>query len=158
MINEKDQYPKNNVTIEKITEESEDKKEVITVVNNEYEEKAVKVAIAYMDSFNSCNGSGCDELLNFPHIRLAFQGLGIYNKPPMHTPKLFDSFVKTAEWNHTCWDYRHVIQSCDSKVHLAIKFSRYRANGTKIGSYSSLWVITNQKGHWGIKLRSSFAQ
>ncbi len=41
MTNEKEQYPKKIVTIENITEDSEETKEVITIVNNEYEEKAV---------------------------------------------------------------------------------------------------------------------
>lgn len=158
MTNEKDHYPKEIATIERITEESEDTKEIITVVNNQYEENAVKVAIAYMDSFNKRDGFGCDKLLNFPHIRLALQGLGIYKEPPMHTSKLFDSFIKIARWNHSCWDYRRVIHSCETKVHLDIQFSRYRSDGTKIGSYASLWVITNQEGHWGLKIRSSFAQ
>jgi hypothetical protein len=158
MTNEKDQYPKEILTIERISEDSEDTLEIITIVNNEYEEIAVKVAIAYMDSFNKRDGSECDKLLNFPHIRLALQGLGIYKNPPMHTSKLFKSFIKIAGWNHSCWDYRRVIQSCETKVHLAIQFSRYKSNGVKIGSYPSLWVITNQDGHWGIKIRSSFAQ
>lgn len=158
MIDEKDQYPKEIATIERITKESEETIKIITIVNNEYEEKAVKVAIAYMDSFNKHTGSECDELINFPHIRLATQGLGIYKKPPMHSPRFFDSFITITGWNHSCWDYRRVIQSCETKVHLAIQFSRYRSNGTKIGSYPSLWVITNQEGHWGIKIRSSFAQ
>lgn len=158
MTEEKDQYPKEIGTIERITEISNHAKEIITVVNNEYEENAVKVAIAYMDSFNKCDGSGCDALLNFPHIRLALHGLGIYQKPPMHYPKLFDSFIKIAGWNHSCWDYRDVIQSSETKVHLSIQFSRYKSDGKKIGSYASLWVITNQKDHWGIKMRSSFAQ
>jgi len=157
MTSDKDQYPKEIATFERVTEDSEEVKKVITIVNNEYEEKAVKVAITYMDSFNKQNGSGCDNSINYPHIRLSKQGLGIFQKPPVHTPKLFDSFVKIFGWNHSCWDYRRVIQSNDSKIHLAIQFSRYKSNGTKIGSYPSLWAITKQNGHWGIQIRSSFA-
>ncbi len=158
MTNEKDQFSKEITTIERISDDSEDSIEIGTKINNEYEEKAVKVAIAYMDAFNKRDGSGCDKSINFPHVRLSKQGLGIFKKPSMQSPRFFKSFIKITEWNHSCWDYRRVIQSCKTKVHLAIQFSRYRSNGTKIGSYPSLWVITNQNGHWGIKMRSSFAQ
>ena len=47
-------YPKEMVTIEKTTADSEEK-QVFTVVNNEYEEKAVEAAIAFMDAFNAAD-------------------------------------------------------------------------------------------------------
>lgn len=158
MSNEKEQYPKKIVTIEKITEDSEETKEVITIVNNEYEEKAVKVAIAWMDAWNKRDEMGCDNTTNFPHIRLSMSGLGITKKSPILPPKFFERFIKVTGWNHSCWDYRRVVHSGENKVHLAIQYSRFRSDGTRIGTYPSLWVITNQEGHWGIKIRSSFAQ
>lgn len=68
MTDEKDQYPKEIATIERITEESEETIKIITIVKNEFEEKAVKVAIAYMDSFNKRDGSGCDKSIFTKHI------------------------------------------------------------------------------------------
>jgi hypothetical protein len=41
-------------------------------------------------------------------------------------------------------------------VHFAVQFSRYEADGTKLGSYPSMWIITKQGGRWGIQARSSF--
>ncbi|MHA2283601.1 MAG: hypothetical protein ACXAC5_22395 [Promethearchaeota archaeon] len=153
------EYPKEIITLERITEESKDFENVITTVSNEYEEKAVNVAIAYMDAFNKRDSSKCDESLNFPHVRLGMenQEIRITEIPPQAPPNFFEWFVNIYKWNHSCWDYRNVIQSNPNKVHLAIQFSRYRSDGTKIGIFPSLWVITNQDGHWGIKIRSSFA-
>ena len=152
-------YPKEIITLERITEESEDIKNVITTISNEYEEKAVNAAIAYMDAFNNRDASKCDESLNFPHVRLGMenQKARITENPPQMPPKFFEWFENEYGWNHSCWDYRDVIQSSLTKVHLAIKFSRYRSDGSKIGEFPSLWVITKQDGHWGIKIRSSFA-
>jgi len=154
-----DEYPKEIVTIEKITEDSTDSEEIITIVSNEHEENAVRIAIAFQDAFNRMDTSKCDELLNFPHVRLGMgtKEANINEKPPQIPPGFFDWFVNEYKWNHSCWDYRKIIQSHPEKVHLAIQFSRYRADGTKIGSFPSLWIITNQNGHWGIKMRSSFA-
>ena len=153
------EYPKEVVTLERITKDSKDFEKVITTVSNEYEEKAVDVAIAYMDAFNIRDVSKCDESLNFPHVRLGMenQEIRITENPPQAPPNFFEWFVNVYKWNHSCWDYRKVIQSNPNKVHLAIQFSRYRSDGTKIGIFPSFWVITNQDGHWGIKMRSSFA-
>jgi len=152
-------YPKEIETIERITEDSKDFEKIITKVSNKYEEEAVNVAIAYQAAFNEKDISKCDELVNFPHVRL---GIGnnevkIIEKPPHIPPGFFRRFVEEAEWNHSCWDYRKIIQGNPIKVHLAIQFSRYRKDGTKIGTYPSLWIITYQHGNWGIKIRSSFA-
>ena len=43
------------------------------------------------------------------------------------------------------------------KVHLDVGFTRFRADGTAIASYRSLWVIAKLSGRWGAQLRSSFA-
>lgn len=153
------EYPKEVVTLERITKDSKDFEKVITTVSNEYEGKAVDVAIAYMDAFNIRDVSKCEESLNFPHVRLGMENheIRITENPPQAPPNFFEWFVNMYKWNHSCWDYRKVIQSNPNKVHLAIQFSRYRSDGTKIGIFPSFWVITNQDGHWGIKMRSSFA-
>ncbi|HEC36978.1 hypothetical protein LCGC14_0632350 [marine sediment metagenome] len=152
-------YPKEIVTLEKIIKTSKNFEKVRTIVSNEYEEKAVNAAIAYMDSFNNRDASKCDESLNFPHVRLGLgnQEVRITENPPQNPPKFFEWFVNVYKWNHSCWDYRKVIQSNPNKVHLAIQFSRYRSDGTQIGIFPSFWVMTNQNNHWGIKMRSSFA-
>jgi len=35
-------------------------------------------------------------------------------------------------------------------------FARYRANGSLIGRFDSIYVVTREGGHWGVKARSSF--
>ncbi len=53
--------------------------------------------------------------------------------------------------------FTEVIKSIENKVHLQVAFSRYRVDGSKIGTFPSIWVMTKQDNHWGIKMRSSFA-
>jgi hypothetical protein len=156
MTDEKEQFPKELITYEKITEESKERNKIITIVNNAYEEKAVKVAIEWMNAYNNRDSIGCEDTINFPLIRLGLKGLIIFKKPPLLPPKFFERFTKATGWNRTCWEYRNVIHSCETKVHLSLEHSRYRADGTKIDTCPAIWVITNQEGHWGIKMRSSF--
>jgi hypothetical protein len=151
-------YPKALATIEKTTANAAGIR-VITVVNSEFEEKAVNTAIAYQDAFNEGNVKKTDSFLNFPHARVGADGKLVIAEKPGDTlpPDFFDRFRKVYGWNHSCWDSRTVIQSNDDKVHLMVTFSRYRLDGSKIGTFPSIWVITNQGEHWGIKMRSSYA-
>jgi hypothetical protein len=34
---------------------------------------------------------------------------------------------------------------------------RYRKDGSVIGGFDSIYVITCENGHWGVKARSSYA-
>jgi hypothetical protein len=158
MTQPKNQYPKQVMTIEKITKTSEGY-QVITVVNNEPEEKAVKAAIAYMDAFNEANVTKTNSFINFPHARVGANGVLVVSEKAdsLSPPNFFTDFRQRYGWNHSCWDSRMVIQSIENKVHLMVTFSRYRVDGSKIGTFPSIWIMTRQDNHWGIKMRSSFA-
>ena len=151
-------YPKEIVTIEKIAEDSEEIK-VSTTVNNENEEKAVEAANTFMNAFNRSDADGIRAAINYPHARIGANAkLRIANGPDdMMSAEGFKKFREVTGWNHSCWDYRQIIYSSPEKVHINVKFSRYRADGSKIGEYPSFWVMTNQDGHWAIQMRSSFA-
>jgi hypothetical protein len=40
---------------------------------------------------------------------------------------------------------------------LDVQFTRYRADNSVIGSFRSLWVVTEVSGRWAVAARSSFA-
>jgi len=42
-------------------------------------------------------------------------------------------------------------------VHLDVTFTRYRADGSALGQFRSLWVVARLGGRWAAQLRSSFA-
>ena len=44
-----------------------------------------------------------------------------------------------------------------AKVHLDVQFTRYRVDNSVIGSYRSLWIVTDSGGRWAVAARSSFA-
>jgi hypothetical protein len=70
---------------------------------------------------------------------------------------VFGSLQKGG-WHHSVWDHRNIIQASDDKVHVDTRFSRYKADGTKLGEYESLYVLTLENNRWGVKLRSSYAE
>ena len=157
MVQSKNQYPKQVITTERITSTSEGY-QVITAVNNESEEKAVKAAIGYMDAFNESDANKSDSFINFPHALVGAKGVLIVREKAgnLSSPESFTGFRQRYGWNHTCWDSRMVVQSNENKVHLVVTYSRYRADGSKIGTFPSIWIMTQQDNHWGFKLRSNF--
>ena len=48
------------------------------------------------------------------------------------------------------------VQSSDQKVHLVIRQSRQRKDGTEYNGFDTLWVFTKINGKWGVQFRSSF--
>jgi hypothetical protein len=62
-----------------------------------------------------------------------------------------------ADWHHSEWDFRRVIAAGPAKVHLDVQFTRYRIDNSVIGSFRSLWIVTERGGRWAVAARSSFA-
>lgn len=151
-------YPKEIVSVERPTEQSDDQR-IVTVVTNRSEEKAVLAAMSFMDAFNAADPETARECLNYPHARVGANGTLVVSETAgdQMPGEFFSIFRQRTGWNHSCWDLREVIQSSETKVHLKVTFSRYRADGSLIGTYPSIWIVTEQDGHWGIKMRSSFA-
>jgi len=151
-------YPKEIVSIERPIEQS-DAKQIVTTVANQSEEKAVLAAMSFMDAFNAADPEAARECLNYPHARVGANGTLVVSETASDQMPgdFFKIFRQRTGWHHSCWDLREVIQSSETKVHLKVTFSRYRADGSLIGTYPSIWVVTEQDEHWGIKMRSSFA-
>ena len=110
----------------------------------------------FMAAFNARDLGRWEATFNFPSVRLASNQLVVIDKPGWHPP---DTFTRGAlkEWHHSAWERREVIHAGPDKVHLDTGFVRYRADGSVIGHFDSIYVVTDENGHWGVKLRSSFA-
>ena len=116
---------------------------------------AMKVLDDFMAAFNARDLVAWDATFNFPSVRLASNKLVLINAGD-HRPEMFAKGA-LAEWHHSGWDRRDVIHAGADKVHFDTRFTRYRADGSVIGGFDSIYVVANEAGHWGVKLRSSFA-
>jgi len=125
--------------------------------NENIEAVAMKVLDDYIEALNRRDEAGMNEAFNFPHVRFASGTVTVFEKRGDYPFEHFDRRTRADRWHHTNWDYKRVVHASEEKVHLDVQFSRYREDGTLIGSYQALWVVTNQDGHWGVQARSSFA-
>jgi hypothetical protein len=109
----------------------------------------------FMAAFNARDVKAFEATFNFPSVRLA-SGKLVIIEPGYHTPEMFDR-GPLAEWDHSAWERREVIHAGADKVHIDTRFTRYRKDGSVIGGFDSVYVVTLENGHWGVKIRSSFA-
>jgi hypothetical protein len=113
---------------------------------------------AYIDAFNRVDSSAMADAFNFPHIRLAAGAFTI-----IETQEDFLQLQEKANagriaegWGHTVIESLEVIHQGADKVHLAVEYTRRRADDTVYCRFNSLWIATLQDGHWGIQFRSSY--
>jgi hypothetical protein len=109
----------------------------------------------FMAALNAGDEPALLATLHFPHYRLAGSRMRVWDQPGSY---LGDFRARAgAEWHHSEWDFRNVIAAGPAKVHLDVQFTRYRADGSVIGSFRSLWIVTECGGCWAVAARSSFA-
>lgn len=121
------------------------------------EKEVLKVLDAYMNTFNAKDAKAWQATYHFPHFRLASGKMSVLEKEGDLDPTIFDKLAKSG-WDHSQWGHRNIIQGSDTKVHVDTRFSRFRKDGSLIGTYESLYVVTLENGKWGVKLRSSYAE
>ena len=109
----------------------------------------------FMTAFNARDVKAFEATFNYPSVRLASGKLAII-EPGYHHPGMFDQGA-LKDWHHSAWERREVIHAGEDKVHIDTRFTRYRADGSVIGGFDSIYVVTRENGHWGVKARSSFA-
>lgn len=116
---------------------------------------ALGVLDRHIAALNARDAAALAGTLHFPHYRLSGSGMSIWETPERY----FDDFRARAggDWHHSAWDFRNLIEASHDKVHLDVQFTRFRADGSPIASYRSIWVITRIDGRWAAQLRSSFA-
>jgi len=116
---------------------------------------ARSVLDAHFDALNAGNEAALGATLHFPHYRLASGHLQTWPDPDGY---LADFRARASDdWHHSQLERCEVVAASPDKVHLDVTFTRCREDGSAIGRYRSLWVITRLEGRWAAHLRSSFA-
>jgi hypothetical protein len=124
-------------------------------MNQQSIDAAMKCLDDFMTAFNARDIAAWQKTFNFPSVRLASNTMVIIDES-YHQPDMFGRGA-LSEWDHSAWDRRAIIHAGDDKVHIDTRFVRYRKDGSVIGGFDSIYVVTREAGHWGVKARSSFA-
>lgn len=108
----------------------------------------------YMAAWNAADIDGVRATLNYPHVMLGPAGQVVVAGTPSEIHTDFVALREREGWHSSTLDSFEAVDGMPTKVHCKVRFSRYRADGTKYGSGRMLYIVTNQDGHWGIQLRS----
>lgn len=117
-----------------------------------------------MAAFNAEDTAALRERwFHFPHVRFHSGKVSIWQTPEDYTANLVwqqrdAGSGQSAGWARTAWDYVEPVDAGAGKVHFRVQFTRYRADGSAIGSYRSLYIVTFRDGRWAIQARSSWAE
>lgn len=114
------------------------------------------VLARWMAALNRHDASAMDALMHFPHVRIAGGTVTVYQQAGNNPMDLFERLRKQDGWHHSAWNATKLVQSSPKKAHYAVRYTRYREDGSVIGVYDSLYVLSLLGGTWKIQSRSSF--
>lgn len=119
--------------------------------------KAMQVLDSFMYSFNTRDMNSWSETLNYPHVRIAGGKVTVWDtKEEYSATNVFNRLTATG-WDHSAWVSKDVVLVSKNKVHISTVFQRYDKDNNPMKKYQSLYVVTNDEGHWGVQARSSLA-
>ena len=110
----------------------------------------------FMVALNAYDAAAMDAEMHFPHVRFAGGTIAVYQVPGSNPMDLFERLRRDDGWHHSVWNERTVVQKNDTKVHMAVNYTRLRSDDSIIGVYDSLYALALKDGRWGVQLRSSF--
>ncbi len=122
------------------------------------DQQVMVVLYNYMASFNALDFEAHLGTYHFPHYRLVSGRMRVLESSDELKRNELKNFLEGIGWHHSKWDKRDISMRSEDKIHVDTRFTRYREDGSTIGSYDSLYILTRENDKWGIKMRSSFAQ
>ena len=122
------------------------------------EQRAMKVLDAFMNGFNARDAEAHAATLQYPHYRLARGTMSFWETEAAAVQQMAQTFgaLPDTGWDRSVWVERRIVTLSATKVHVATRFKRLRADGSEIGTYESLYIVVKKDGRWGVKLRSSY--
>jgi hypothetical protein len=126
-------------------------------------EADIAAARAAMDGFMEAFSAEDAEAIrtrwyHFPHVRFHSGKVTVFERPEDFSSLVFDRKGQAREWARSAWDYVELVDAGPNKVHFRVQFSRYRPDGSLIGSYRSFYIVTFKDDRWAIQGRSSWAE
>ncbi len=110
----------------------------------------------FMAALNAHDAAAMDKEMHFPHVRLANDLVTVYPQAGSNPMDLFVRLQAADDWKWSEWGRRDLVQFSEVKAHYALSYTRFRSNGSIIGEYDSLYVLSLSEGRWGVLARSSF--
>ncbi len=118
------------------------------------EQSGLDAVDRFLTTWNSRDPENWATSLNFPHVRPSpFGEINVADTAEDYVVGVdYGQLIKSG-WDHSEWDYKHVLHTSPSKIHVAGQWSRYSAAGDIILTTPIVYVCTKVNGEWGIQSR-----
>jgi len=123
-----------------------------------YAEEAIETFTRWAQAFNDRDADAMIAEMHFPHMRLAGTEFQTWvTSEDFRAPQDDMTVALKAEgWHTTITKSVTAAQAGPEKVHLVIRQSRQKVDGTEYNGFDTLWKFTKIDGVWGVQFRSSF--
>ena len=108
---------------------------------------------AFTEAMNARDLEAMRASLHYPHFRLA-DGQMQVTELASDLPPPWEAHKDLGRGTLDSWT---VLHAGADKVPFSIHVTRYNVDDEPYSDFDSLWVVTREDDHWGVKLRSSFA-
>lgn len=110
----------------------------------------------FIETWNSRNPEAWAASLNFPHVRPGpFGPLRIAADAEEYISGVDFNRVIATGWDHSEWDYKHVLHTSPNKIHVVGQWHRFNKAGEKILTNPVVYIVTHANGQWGVQSRFS---
>ena len=108
----------------------------------------------FLETWNSRDPDNWAGSLNFPHVRPSpFGTIDVADTAADYIARVdFQQTIATG-WDHSEWDYKHVLHVSPRKIHVAGQWSRYNESGEVILTTPVIYIVTHVNSNWGIQSR-----
>jgi Domain of unknown function (DUF4440) len=114
---------------------------------------ALQALDRYLETWNSREPMRWAGSLHFPHVRPGPGEFAVSQTADEYARGVnFDQTLSTG-WHHSEWDSRRVLQIGLDKVHVSGQWTRYTAEGKTLTGSLITYIVTNQRGRWGVLSR-----
>jgi hypothetical protein len=123
-------------------------------MSEDLEQAGIDAVDRFINTWNSRDAEQWAASLHYPHVRPSPYG-------EIHIAPTLDDYVARVDyqatidsgWDHSEWDYKHVIHVSPKRIHVAGQWSRYNVDNEVILTTPIVYVCTKIDGAWGIQSR-----
>ena len=112
----------------------------------------------YLAAFNARDEEAMTAALHFPHVRVGIGRATVWESAADYMEGFdFDAFAERLGWVRSEADSMAAVQVGARGVNVAVGITRYGAGGAKIHSFDTVYLVTEENGHWGIRAGAGIA-
>ena len=125
-------------------------------MTNNLEDIGLAAVDRFIDTWNSRDPEAWAATLNYPHVRPGpFGPLLVAQDAEEYISRVDFSRVIASGWDHSEWDYKHVLHISPRKIHVVGQWGRYNKEGERILTNPVTYIVTLVDGKWGVQSRFS---